>query len=855
MTYRELNELVWQISQHLHNQGVLAGQVIGLTFTEDLALVLTMLAVSRLGATIYSIPRSATPFQRHNMAMRAKVALLVTDSPHRFDAGTLSLLLELPLLTQAKHPIDPSILSESPAAPWLLITGSGTTGQSKLIPVTHAQATARSQIATQLLQTTAADRIAPLSHFDFSHAKYRLLEALHAGASCALNVWGAPNPVRYCQQLKLTVLFATVFHTENLLAQLPPATTNALGNLRVFEVTSSTVTDDLRQRIQHTLCPNLYIRYGINEAGPVTLAVPSEVSALSGTVGKLCTAVKVQVVDESSSPVPDGTVGLIRLQSPGLVHGYHDNTQATQQSFHGKWFMPGDLGKITAAGDLIHYGRADHMMIMNGINIYPAEIEQTLTAHPEVRDAAAVPLKHSIAQQVPICAVALLHGSRATEQELLTYARERLGTHGPQRVLVFDHIPRNHEGKLDRRELNQWIHSRLAKPAPTAQSPMPRPRQLCQQFKLQFSIPKAVDIACLDHWLCSALELDPKAHPMPGVAAATNVQAACHWLWRVLLLTRELLQASRIPVFDPPHILALANIAPNPQQWVTTVTLALIDQLPQAAYTQALNHAFRLCTWATAHPVNGANLKVFFSTIGQQVIPRLSKLLPSGKSTLPVLRVAHQKDIPFIHLGAGVFQLGWGSQARRIDRSTTEQDSAMGSKLSQSKLHTARLLRLAALPAPVHELVTTAEGAHKAALRLGWPVVVKPVDSDRGEGVTVDVGSEETLASAFAHAIKPSRAKQVLVERQVPGVCHRLFIAHDRLLYAVKRGPMSIQCDGQHTIAQLVDKEVQRQQRLPPLETIRNSASGCTGPQHAGCCRLCPHRCTDCSHPCPAAAH
>lgn len=81
-----------------------------------------------------------------------------------------------------------------PTTPWLLITGSGTTGEPKLIPVTHEQAAARSRIATEALQVTSADRVTSLSHFDFSTSKFRLHEAFSVGAAYALQTWTARIP-------------------------------------------------------------------------------------------------------------------------------------------------------------------------------------------------------------------------------------------------------------------------------------------------------------------------------------------------------------------------------------------------------------------------------------------------------------------------------------------------------------------------------------------------------------------------------------------------------------------------------------------------------------------------------------
>ncbi len=465
ISYHQLNDLVWRLAQHLHDRGVRAGHVVGLTFADELALVVTLLAVTRLGATVFSIPPGSTQVQRLEMAAQARVTVLTTDRPTRFDAGVPFLQIDRSILSGLPRRVSPGILADSPAAPFLLITGSGSTGKSKLIPVTHAQASARVGMIAAFLQVTALDRVASLSTFDFSTSKFRLYVALSVGASYCLQVWDAANPVVSCLKRDITVMQLTVFHAEKILQDVPPEARSVLGAIRVFEINSSAVSDDLRERIKRFLSPNLYVRYGTNEVGPVCMAGPPEVFAVSGTVGRRLGGVQLQVVNQSLQPVPAGTIGLVRIRSPGQVNGYPDNEEATRQSFQDGWFMPNDLGKLGHDGQLVYYGRADHMMIMNGMNIFPAEIEQVLTGHADVRDAAAVPVRHKVHQDIPICAVALHPGADVTEQALLSYARERLGAHGPQRVLIFDQIPRNHDGKLIRAELNDLIVA-VFRPAP-----------------------------------------------------------------------------------------------------------------------------------------------------------------------------------------------------------------------------------------------------------------------------------------------------------------------------------------------------------------------------------------------------
>ncbi len=463
---------------------------------------------------------------------------------------------------------------------------------------------------------------------------------------------------------------------------------------------------------------------------------------------------------------------------------------------------------------------------MNGMSIYSQEIEQTLGSHPGVHDAVAVALKHEIYQDILVCAVVLEKNSEATADDLLAFARARLGASTLYRVVILDDIPRNERGKPVLAELNKILLAFLGRSTTLGRKEAVRPhtvslpaggQQLRVKIHFSFTMPEEPDMVALDRWINGVLGNDLKTDCVDSFPGDRSVPASVRqWLWCCLQLCRLLLQVGRVPFFDPPVIIACSPKSLDSKKWRAVAELALIDDFPKDMYDAALQSSFSLAAWAMMHEPAGKNLEYFFKMVQERVVKPLSKVLPVGKSTYPVLKEVHQNGIPFQHLGGGVFQLGWGANARRMDRSTTEKDSAMGAKLSHRKVLATRLLGSAGLPAAVHSVVKTYENALEAARQIGWPVVIKPADRDRGEGVSVDISDERALKSAFKHALKVSQVRQVIVEQQVPGVCHRLFVANGKLLYAVKRYPMSVTGDGKKSVEELVAYEYERQQRKPP---------------------------------------
>lgn len=276
-------------------------------------------------------------------------------------------------------------------------------------------------------------------------------------------------------------------------------------------------------------------------------------------------------------------------------------------------------------------------------------------------------------------------------------------------------------------------------------------------------------------------------------------------LTRLARLAADLLRAGRVPAFGEPVMLGREPVA---------IGLPDVDGVEQAAYQRALDEALSLGARMAATPWSPQQRPEMDRAIAGAIYG-IRRLSSTGKSTMPLLEAAREAGMPFLHLGLGVYQIGWGSRSLRIDRSATERDAASGARLAGNKFETAALLRRAGLPAPVHRQARNLAEAQAAASRLGWPLVLKPVDGERGEGVSVDVASADMLARAFERARAGSKAGRVLVERQVPGVCHRLFVCAGRLLYAVRRLPRSVLGDGRHTVAELIAQENLACEALP----------------------------------------
>jgi cyanophycin synthetase len=181
---------------------------------------------------------------------------------------------------------------------------------------------------------------------------------------------------------------------------------------------------------------------------------------------------------------------------------------------------------------------------------------------------------------------------------------------------------------------------------------------------------------------------------------------------------------------------------------------------------------------------------------------RFARLAPEGTNTRHLLRVAYAMGIPVLALPGGVFQYGWGCRARLFKSTITDGTSAIGTAWAKNKHQTNALLRMAGLPVPEQAVVATLEAAVAAALRIGYPVVLKPANLEQGTGVEAGLRNEAELR--VAHTRSSRYAKTLLLEKHVPGDDYRVLVVQGVALSASHRIPARVVGDGVRCVAELV---------------------------------------------------
>jgi cyanophycin synthetase len=177
-----------------------------------------------------------------------------------------------------------------------------------------------------------------------------------------------------------------------------------------------------------------------------------------------------------------------------------------------------------------------------------------------------------------------------------------------------------------------------------------------------------------------------------------------------------------------------------------------------------------------------------------------------GPSTQALIDEAATRDIPWIRLNeASLVQLGWGKYQQRIRATMTSKTASLAVDIAGDKQMTRQLLSAAGLPVPRGEVVRAGDAAVAAAGRIGFPVVVKPVDGNHGRGVSLDLRTERDVRAGFKRALNQSRRGDVVVESYVTGNDYRVLVVGGHMVAVAERVPAHVVGDGTHTVGELVE--------------------------------------------------
>ena len=222
-------------------------------------------------------------------------------------------------------------------------------------------------------------------------------------------------------------------------------------SLRFATASGSRMRPDVVTAFMDQFGDVIYNNYNATEAGMIATATPADLRAAPDTAGRPADGTELRILDTEYREVPQGQVGQIFVRSSTLFDGY---TSGATKEFHDGFMASGDMGYLDEAGRLFVVGRDDEMIVSGGENVYPIEVEKTLTAHPGVAEAAVLGVDDEQYGQRLVAFVVLSDGAALDADELKLHVRDSLANYKvPRDITVLPELPRGSTGKILRNEL------------------------------------------------------------------------------------------------------------------------------------------------------------------------------------------------------------------------------------------------------------------------------------------------------------------------------------------------------------------------------------------------------------------
>jgi long-chain acyl-CoA synthetase len=347
---------------------------------------------------------------------------------------------------------------------------SGTAGMPRGVMLSHRALLSNVRQCAQLkpAPVTASDRVllvVPMFHaYGLGPG---LLQVASAGATAVLmDNFGSERALAVCAEYQVTTLVGVPAMYQALTTAAPTRLTEGLASVRLLTSGAAPLAPEVLAAVKQATGLPVYEGYGLTETGPVLTSTLVSGVAKPGSVGQPLPDVELRLVDSDGRPVgvpadPDEEgwfdedepeTGRVAARGPNLFSGYWPDG-ANGPDADG-WFRTGDVGYLDADGDLRLVDRANDLIIVNGFNVYPNEVEHVIDELPDVVESAVVGVEDERTGEQVVAVVVLRSGSKLTEDEIREHCAARLARFKvPRSVRFAEELPHSATGKLRRASL------------------------------------------------------------------------------------------------------------------------------------------------------------------------------------------------------------------------------------------------------------------------------------------------------------------------------------------------------------------------------------------------------------------
>jgi fatty-acyl-CoA synthase len=465
LSYAGLDRRAARAASLMNARGIAAGDRVAILCRNRIEFFEILFGCAKLGAILVPLNWRMPPAELDQLIADAEPSLLFVGREDEDAADRLARKLPGIALDRdyerliAEAPADSRPARRQRGDIWYLLYTSGTTGHPKGVIYTFGMALANYVNIGSAIGLSAADTTANfLPLFHTAGINLHSLPTLIAGGRVIV-VPGFDDEalVRLLEARRLSTFFAVPAVYQSLLDH-PRFPAAPLDHVRHWGCGGAPLPDRLVERYRGLgvrVCNGM----GMTETGPTAfLSDPADAWDRIGSVGKPQLLCSVRIVDEEGRDVPDGRDGDLLFAGPGVTPGYWRNEEATREAFTPDgWLRSGDIARRDAQGFYYVAGRRKEMFISGGENVYPAEVENVLCAHPAVAEVAVIAAPDEQWGETGRAFILPIPGVAALDfAELESFCRARLAAYKvPRRFEIVSDFPRTPAGKIRKHCLGQ----------------------------------------------------------------------------------------------------------------------------------------------------------------------------------------------------------------------------------------------------------------------------------------------------------------------------------------------------------------------------------------------------------------
>lgn len=467
LSYARLWQRVGSLAAYLRAAGLTKGDRVALLVEKSPDAIVGMMGVAAAGGVFFTLDHHHTSADLQYILDLTDPRALIVDAPFLpklaglrlpcadrvivKGAGASGTMLSWTAALTCPSREAPVVKEDDPV--YLNFT-SGTTGTPKAAVTTHGNIVWNTRSSVEALGLTPDD--VHLCMFPvFGHPHELFARPFLLGGTCVLTEGISPKAiVSAVRQHRATCMMATASIYVSLArycrAQCPHLTSVRLGESGGMYI-SPRLAVELADALDFPVVPV----WGSTETTGIALATPLS-GGKPGSAGGPCPYYEIEVRDDHGRECPAGQVGEMVVRGPAVCAGYYGNPAETAKHMRDGWLYTGDLFRRDSDGFFYFAGRRSRMIKVAGLKVFPGEVEEVLSGHPAVEEAAVIKTGDRSRGEVPKAVIVRVKGSTLSRQDVRDYCEQHLSRYKVPRIIEFaEALPKSESGKILYRQLQE----------------------------------------------------------------------------------------------------------------------------------------------------------------------------------------------------------------------------------------------------------------------------------------------------------------------------------------------------------------------------------------------------------------